>query len=86
MIRTKRIESTSDAFAVRVDTWDDETGEATRVEYDEAGRAVRRAVVLRFPRERWDDDVVGEAVWYDGHDRVLRRTPVLLGRSLALDD
>ncbi|MBV8257769.1 MAG: hypothetical protein JOZ56_03570 [Actinobacteria bacterium] len=86
MIRKKRIESTSGAFAVRVDTWDDETGEAMRVEYDGDGRPLRRAVVTRFPREAWDDDVVGEAVWYDGHDRVLRRRPVLLGRALVLDE
>jgi hypothetical protein len=86
MIRRKRVESTSDAFAVRVDTWDDETGEAVRIEYDRAGRPLRRAVVRRFPREAWEEDVVGEAVWYDGDDRVLRRRPVLLGRSLVLDE
>ncbi len=85
MIRTKRVVSTSDAFAVRVDVWDDETGKAMRVEYDEEGRPLRRAVVRRFPREAWDDDVVGEAVWYDGQDRIVRRRPVLLGRSLVLD-
>jgi hypothetical protein len=86
VIRKKRVESTSHAFAVRVDTWDDETGEAMRVEYDGEGRAVRRAIVRRFPRESWQGDVVGEAVWYDGRDRVVRRKPVLLGRSLVLDE
>ena len=85
MVRSKRIESTSTAFAVRVVTWDDETGEAERVEYDERGDTVRRALVRRFPRESWEGDVVGETVWLDGRDRVLRRTPVLLGRGLALD-
>jgi len=84
MIRTKRIESTSDAFAASVVTWDDETGEAEKVEYDGTGRAVRRAVVRRFPRERWENDVVGEATWLDANGRIVRRTPVLLGRSLAL--
>jgi hypothetical protein len=85
MLRSKRIESTSPAFAASVVTWDDETGEAEKVEYDHDGRTLRRAVVRRFPRERWGDDVVGEATWFDANDRVLRRTPVLLGRSLALD-
>jgi hypothetical protein len=85
MIRSKRVESTSPAFAVSVVTWDDETGEAEKIEYDERGRTVRRAVVRRFPRERWDGDVVGETIWLDRHDRVLRRSPVLLGRGLALD-
>ena len=86
MIRTKRIESSSPAFAVSVVTWDDETGEAERVEYDADGNRVRRAVARRFPRERWQDDVVGETTWFDAEDRELRRVPVLLGRSpLALD-
>jgi len=81
MIRTKRIESTSPAFAVSVVTWDDETGAAEKVEYDERGRTLRRAVVERYPREEWADDVVGVATWFDGDDVVVRREPVLLGRS-----
>lgn len=85
MIRSKRVESRSPAFAVSVLTWDDETGEAEKVEYDELGRTLRRAVVRRFPREHWEDDVVGEATWFDSDDRVVKRTPVLLGRSLTLD-
>jgi hypothetical protein len=84
VIRSKRVESRSAAFAVSVVTWDDETGAAEKVEYDEQGRTVRRAVVRRFPRERWEGDVVGETTWFDGDDRVVRRTPVLLGRTLAL--
>lgn len=81
MIREKRVESTSPAFAVAVTTWDDETGAGVKVEYDERGRTLRRAVVERYPRERWVDDVVGEATWFDGDDHVVRREPVLLGRS-----
>jgi hypothetical protein len=84
MIRTRRVESTSVAFAASVVTWDDETGEAEKIEYDREGRTVRRAVVRRFPRERWEDDVVGETTWFDANDRVVRRTAVLLGRSLVL--
>jgi YD repeat-containing protein len=84
LIRTKRI-ATSPGLAANVVTWDDETGEAERVEYDHDGRTIRRAVVRRFPRERWVDDVVGETTWFDADDRVVRRAPVLLGRSLALD-
>jgi hypothetical protein len=82
VIRKKRIESSSASFAVAEMTWDDETGEAERVEYDADGNAVRRAVVRRFPRERWEDDVVGETTWFDADDRELERTPVLLGRTL----
>ena len=81
MIRKKRVESTSTSFAVSVLTWDDETGAAERIEYDERGRAVRRAVTQRYPRDRWQDDVVGETTWFDADDRVVRREPVLLGRS-----
>ena len=81
MIRSKRIESSSPAFALREVTWDDETGEGERVEYDADGNVLRRAVVERFPREHWDGDVVGELTWYDPDDRVLGREPVLLGRA-----
>ena len=84
MIRTKRIESSSPASAVSILRWDDETGEAVKVVYDGEGRTVQRAVVRRFPRELWEDDVVGEATWFDGENRVVKRSPVLLGRSLAL--
>jgi YD repeat-containing protein len=86
MFRTKRVESTSREFAVSVVAWDDETGNAVRIEYDAEGRLLRHAVATRFPRERWLDDVVGEATWFDADDRELRRTPMLLGRSpLELD-
>ena len=81
MIRKKRVQSTSPEFAVRIVTWDDETGAATKIDYDDRGNPVRRAVVERFPRERWQDDIVGEAVWYDGQDCVVKREPVLLGRT-----
>ena len=81
MLRKKRVESTSPAFAFSVITWDDETGAATKVECDERGRTLRRAVIERFPRDLWEDDVVGEATWFDSDDHVLRREPVLLGRA-----
>ncbi|HET7573377.1 MAG TPA: hypothetical protein VFJ77_11995 [Gaiellaceae bacterium] len=61
--------------------WDDETGEAEQVLYDADGNRVRRAVVRRFPRDAWEDDVVGEATWFDADDREVERTPVLLGRT-----
>lgn len=85
MLRCKRVESTSPTVAVSVIRWDDETGEAEKTEYDHDGRLVRRAVVERFPRDEWLDDVVGEAVWFDADGQELRRDPVLLGRTLALD-
>ena len=83
MRRTKRVDSTSPAFAYSVTTWDDETGEAEKILYDELGRLLRRATVTRYPRERWDEDVVGETTWFDAEDRVVARKPVHLGRSLA---
>ena len=84
MRRSKRVESTSREFSYCVTTWDDETGETEKLLYDELGRLLRRAVVTRYPRERWDDDVVGEATWFDADDRVVDVQPVLLGRSLAI--
>lgn len=84
MQRSRRVDARGADFAYCVTTWDDETGDAERVEYDEHGRPIRRAVVTRFPRERWEDDVVGEAAWFDADDRLVRRSPVLLGRSLLL--
>ncbi len=84
MVRSKRVDSTSPDFAYCVTTWDDETGEAEKIVYDDLGRTLRRAVVTRYPRERWDGDVVGEATWFDADDRVVTREPVLLGRALAL--
>ena len=84
MRRSKRVESTSRDFAYCVTTWDDETGEAEKVLYDDLGRMLRRGIVTRYPREAWEDDVVGEATWFDADDRVVGRAPVLLGRSLAL--
>lgn len=80
-MRTKRTESTSPEFAVSVVTHDEETGNALRIEYDEAGRLLRHAIATHFPQERWVDDVVGETVWYDAEDREVRRAPILLGRD-----
>ena len=85
MLHSKRVESTSPTVAVSVTQWDDETGEAERSEYGHDGRLVRRAVVERFPREAWTDDVVGEAIWFDGNGQEVRRAPVLLGRPNLLD-
>lgn len=80
-MRTKRTESTSREFAASVVTQDEGTGNALRIEYDVDGRLLRHAIATRFAREHWQDDVVGETVWYDAHDRELRRVPILLGRD-----
>ena len=80
-MQSRRVQTTSPDFRVAVLTWDDETGNALRVEYDENGRLLRHAIVIRFPREQWDGDVIGETVWYDDADRELRREPVHLGRA-----
>ena len=80
-MRTKRIESSSPAFAVSVVALDDDTGNAVRIEYDADGRLLRHAIATHFSREQWEDDVVGETVWYDADDHELRRAPILLGRD-----
>lgn len=80
-MRTKRTQSTSPEFAVSVVTHDEDTGNALRIEYDAEGGLLRHAIATHFPRERWQGDVVGETVWYDGDDRELRRAPILLGRD-----
>ena len=83
MIRTKRIESSSPASALSILRWDDETGEAVKVVYDDEGRTVQRVVVRRFPRELWEDDVVGGAD--TAHDGEPGRTGGDLHDLLALD-
>ena len=80
-MRTKRTQSTSPEFAACVVTHDEATGNALRIEYDADGGLLRHAIATHFPRERWEGDVVGETVWYDGEDRELRRAPILLGRD-----
>ncbi len=81
MLRSRRIESTSPGFRVSIVAWDEDTGNAIRIEYGPDGQLVRHAIATRFPRERWEGDVVGEAIWYDAADRELRRVPVHLGRA-----
>lgn len=83
MLRSRRVETTSPDFRVAVLTWDEETGNALRIEYDDDGALLRHAIVTHFPREQWDGDIVGETVWYDAEDRELRREPVHLGRALT---
>jgi hypothetical protein len=65
-MRSRRVPTTSPDFRVAVLTWE----------------LLRHAIVTRFPREQWDGDVIGEAVWYDAADRELRRESVHLGRRL----
>ena len=80
-MQSRRVETTSPRFRVAVLTWDEETGNAIRLEYDDDGELLRHAVVTHFPRELWDGDVVGEMVWYDAADQELSREPVHLGRA-----
>jgi hypothetical protein len=80
-VRSRRVESTSPEFRVAVVAWDEETGNALRLEYGPDGELLRHAIATRFPQEEWTGDVVGEAIWYDAQDRELRREPVHLGRG-----
>ena len=82
-MKNRRIESTSPDFRVAVLTWDEETGNALRIEYGDDGELRRHAIVRHFPREQWVGDVVGETVWYDAADQEIRREPVHLGRPLT---
>ncbi|HZS29973.1 MAG TPA: hypothetical protein VFA37_01810 [Gaiellaceae bacterium] len=81
MLRSRRVESTSPEFSVAVISWDEETGNGLRIEYGADGSLLRHAIATRFPRDRWQGDVIGETVWYDEADRELRREPVHLGRA-----
>ncbi len=65
MLRSRRVESTSPEFRTAVVSWDEETGNAVRIEFGADGELLRHAIATRFPRERWEGDVIGEAVWYD---------------------
>jgi hypothetical protein len=60
-----------------VTTWDDETGEAEILEYDDGDRLVRRRLWTPWPEDRWDGPVVGEAVWFDPAGSELKRGPIL---------
>ena len=81
MLRSRRVESRSTEFQVAVVAWDEETGNALRLEYTKDGELLRHAIVTHFPREQWDGDVVGETVWYDADDNEIRREPLYLGRA-----
>ncbi|MGH3009429.1 MAG: hypothetical protein ACRDLM_08510 [Gaiellaceae bacterium] len=80
-MRSRRVESTSPEFRTAVVSWDEKTGNGIRIEYGPGGELLRHAIATRFPRERWEGDVIGETVWYDEQDRELRREPVHLGRA-----
>ena len=82
-MHSRRVESTSPHFRVAVLSWDEETGNALRLEYGNDGELLRHAIVTHFRREQWDGDVIGEMVWYDAADQELSREPVHLGRALA---
>jgi hypothetical protein len=81
MLRSRRIESSSPDFAVSVVARDEESGNAIRLEYGADRQLLRHAIASRFPREHWQGDVIGEAVWYDEQGEEIRRAPVLLGRA-----
>ena len=80
-MHSRRVETTSPRFRLAVLTWDEDTGNALRIEYGDNGELLRHAIVTHFPREQWDGDVIGETVWYDAADRELRRESVYLGRA-----
>ena len=81
MLRSRRVESTSSEFRTAIVAWDEETGNALRIEYGADGELLRHAIATRFPREQWQGDVIGEAVWYDAADVELSREPLHLGRG-----
>jgi hypothetical protein len=77
MIRTQTEECTRDGVVYRWETtWDDETGNAQILEYDQSGRLVRRCVWSIWPEQDRRDDLIGEAVWFDAGGAEVDRRPL----------
>ncbi len=58
-------------------TWDDETGNAEILEFDESGALVRRCEWTIWPdSERREDGRIGEAIWFDASGDELERSPL----------
>ena len=85
MIRTVRREGPwrppGPDVAHHVVVWDDETGEAEIVEYDEGGNQVRRFAWTHWqPQPRVGPDaMIGELIEYDSGGREVRRSPIVRG-------
>jgi hypothetical protein len=67
--------------AYTVSTWDDETGDAEILEYDDRDALLRRGVRTYWARESEseeiaDGEVLGEAVWFDPDGVELERRPL----------
>jgi hypothetical protein len=67
---------TPSGAAYSVTNWDDETGDADIVEYDERGRIVCRHEWRIFGGLAVASDVVGEMVTFDAEGRETRRRPL----------
>jgi hypothetical protein len=60
----------------RAVAWDDELGHSPIWEYDAQNRLAAFGVVTHSSRDRWQGDIVGEAVWYDPDGVEKRRGPI----------
>lgn len=74
MKRTRREEVNGRGIAYTITTWDDETGDAEILEFDEHDEIVRRGVLTYRPEEEWEEPVIGEAVWFDADGNETQRS------------
>jgi hypothetical protein len=79
--RTRREDVNRNGVAYMVSTWDDETGDAEILEYDDRDALLRRGVRTYWPRESEaeeiaDGEVLGEVVWFDPDGVELERRPL----------
>src|SRR5712691_5122494 len=63
--RTQREIIDKGGVAYTVTTWDDETGDAEILEFDDAQALVRRCTWAIWSEDKRHGDVIGEAVWFD---------------------
>lgn len=78
MRRTRRDAGpTPSGGAYSVTNWDDETGDADIIEYDQRGGVVRRHEWIIYAAPPAADGVVGEIVTFDAEDRETDRRPLL---------
>jgi hypothetical protein len=77
-MRRKRREAgpTPGGGVYSITSWDDETGDADVVEYDEQGGVVRRHEWIIFAGPPAADGVTGEMVTFDAQDRETGRRPL----------
>jgi hypothetical protein len=77
MKRTKREVVNRGGVAYVVTRWDDETGDADILEYDDSDKLIGRCVWTHWPEPQ--GDVIGQAVWFSTDGAEWERLPLRLG-------